>query len=163
MERIFPGIVRLATLRECDPRFPAGSIETFVGYHTSPLGLLAAAGFLWPAMVEVDGSVFREEGLTVDRRSFDSDCRAMPKRELERKYNLFTFFDFFVKESDDQETITTIYSGETSQLAPLAEATAGFWNKKLSVDFPNRHFEFEVSIDGLLSEDGVCLTFWEAD
>jgi len=43
----------------------------------------------------------------------------------------------------------------------FAQTLKTFWLARLKELFPERKFVFEISEDGLLEEDGVCITFCE--
>lgn len=155
MEKEIKSFVDVNLIDRFPSRYPNKSFLNYVSNQVGLEGVLAVAGFLAPDLIEKEGGIFLSENFPMlnagIRTRFGNEVKA-----LERYVNLLCLSDFYLMAADEA-------SQDESLLLELGRIITRFWEMYLTATFPEKRFDIELSNQGLFDEDGICITFSQAN
>ncbi len=147
-------------------KFPSGfCVEDLFDYVSNKVnieGILSVAGILCPDFIIEDNYVLLGSNYSTYLRFKGNMPFGNDKISIERFVNNLSLSDFFYEKNSDNEVFLILPSEEDIFLyVKFAYVLKFFWERRLKEIFPEKIFCFEISDDGILDEDGVCITFYE--
>lgn len=128
---------------------------------------LSVIGILTPKFFEIEGRIFWENSQSLDEMTKLEKEKSKKIEDIkkdERYGNIFAIDNFFQKwEETSDASISQVERDkrDIKILLEFAKQIEKYWRLALADCFPEKKFFFEISENGILSEIGVCLTFWQ--
>lgn len=162
MEKILFGYLSTDLIKKYPSGFNVDSFFDYAANKVSIEGFLSVAGVLCPDFIEKDDYIFLRENYEIYKKYGSNTPYGSDKRTVERFVNLFSLSDFFYETDDNKQTYLLLPNNDNTILyKEFAKILNIFWLRRLLELFPDRKFIVEISENGILEEDGVCITFYE--
>lgn len=162
MEIKHEGCISLDIIDEFETGFPFKSFFAYVSNNSTIESFFAAAGMLCPDFIELEDHILLAENTSTLKGKLLSPF-GNDRKTVERYTNLFCAGEFYFRPTVtppelNSENFVVEVPNEQYQLK-LVQMLMFFWQRRLKELFPTKDFEFEIALEGLYDEDGICLTF----
>jgi hypothetical protein len=162
MEKIFNGYLDSDLIKHYPSGFHVDNFFDFVSNKVNIEGVLSVAGILCPDFILKDEYVFHKINYETFRKYGRNTPYGNDRWIVEKFVNLFCLSDFFYESDGYAQTFLVLPNSDNNGLyIEFARVLEFYWHRRLSELFPDREFIFEISEDGILEEDGVCITFYQ--